>query len=449
MTGAPSRDQVPPGQRQPRPGVLVVGHPRPAQRLGPGTVPDEERPGISGHGRSSSVGCNRSQLYGSARYSALTVSTQGLDNSVNAQHCNRSQVLFGDVRLPRQRPRPRPPRLADRGGSMKKTSLPRGRCAGRRAADDHRLQLRRHERRHHAPNRRREGRADLLELGARTWTRWSRAGTPTHPDIQVTVNKQDGGDPAVTKLLTAIKAGSGAPDVMQAEYQKIPTLVSADALADIAKDVGSAQGEVPRRRLERRHPRLRGGLRRPAGLRADDVLLPRRRLREARPHGADHLGRVRRGRPQGPRGRTRSSTSARSRPPTRAGSPASPSRPAPPGGASRATPGRSPIDDAATQKVADYWGGLVQEGVIDNKPMYTPEWNAALNDGTQVGWLGAVWGPGVLEGNAGRHQGQVEGRAAAAVGRRAAGQRQLGRLGHQRHHAEQAQGRRPPSSSPG
>src|SRR5918998_2769074 len=55
-----------------------------------------------------------------------------------------------------------------------------------------------------------------------------------HPDIQVTVNKQDGGDPAVTKLLTAIKAGKGAPDVMQAEYQKLPTLVSADAPADLS-----------------------------------------------------------------------------------------------------------------------------------------------------------------------------------------------------------------------
>ena len=44
---------------------------------------------------------------------------------------------------------------------------------------------------------------------------WNEA----NPDIQVTVNKQDGGDAAVTKLLTAIKAGSGAPDIMQAEYQ--------------------------------------------------------------------------------------------------------------------------------------------------------------------------------------------------------------------------------------
>lgn len=55
-----------------------------------------------------------------------------------------------------------------------------------------------------------------------------------NPDIQVTVNKQDGGDAAVTKFLTAIKAGSGAPDLMQAEYQVIPTLVSSDALADIS-----------------------------------------------------------------------------------------------------------------------------------------------------------------------------------------------------------------------
>jgi multiple sugar transport system substrate-binding protein len=64
------------------------------------------------------------------------------------------------------------------------------------------------------------------------------------------------------------------------------------------------------------------------------------------------------------------------------------------------------INDASTVKVATYWAGLVQQGVVDNKPMYTPEWNAALNDGTQVGWLGAVWGPGVLEGNAANTKGK-------------------------------------------
>ena len=58
------------------------------------------------------------------------------------------------------------------------------------------------------------------------------------------------------------------------------------------------------------------------------------------------------------------------------------------------------IDSAASQKVASYWGGLVASGDIDNQPMYTPAWNAALNNGTQVGWISAVWAPSVLEGNA-------------------------------------------------
>ncbi len=58
------------------------------------------------------------------------------------------------------------------------------------------------------------------------------------------------------------------------------------------------------------------------------------------------------------------------------------------------------IDSEPSKKVAQYWGGLVEEGVIDNTPMYTPAWNAALNDGSQVGWVSAVWAPGVLAGNA-------------------------------------------------
>nr|BFF15612.1 hypothetical protein GCM10025699_69150 [Microbacterium flavescens] len=58
------------------------------------------------------------------------------------------------------------------------------------------------------------------------------------------------------------------------------------------------------------------------------------------------------------------------------------------------------IADGPTEQVASYWGGLVESGAIDNKPMYTPEWNAGLNDGSQVGWISSVWAPGVLSGNA-------------------------------------------------
>ena len=51
--------------------------------------------------------------------------------------------------------------------------------------------------------------------------------------IPVTVKKQASGDSLVTKILTAHKAKK-APDLVQVEYQALPTLVSNDALADIA-----------------------------------------------------------------------------------------------------------------------------------------------------------------------------------------------------------------------
>ena len=99
------------------------------------------------------------------------------------------------------------------------------------------------------------------------------------------------------------------------------------------------------------------------------------------------------------------------------------------------------INDAATKKVADYWGGLVEEGAIDNQPMYTPEWNKALNNGTLIAWPARSGRPGVLTGNA-PTPGQVGDGAAAAVDARRERHRQLGRLVDRRHGGVQAQGRR-------
>lgn len=56
------------------------------------------------------------------------------------------------------------------------------------------------------------------------------------------------------------------------------------------------------------------------------------------------------------------------------------------------------INDEATKKVATFWGQLVNEGVLSGKPMYTPEWNKAMTDGTLLAWPSAIWGAGVLEG---------------------------------------------------
>ncbi|HEV7956542.1 MAG TPA: extracellular solute-binding protein [Marisediminicola sp.] len=221
-----------------------------------------------------------------------------------------------------------------------------------------------------------------------------------NPDIQVTVQKQDGGDPAITKLLTAIKAGNGAPDLIQAEYQKIPTLVSSDALTDLAP-VGAGdlagnfadgvwssvtlggdsvyavpQDSGPMMFFYREDIFNELGLTVPTTW--DEYAETARAVRAADP--TKFLG-------------TFSANDA--------GWFTGLSQQA--GASWWGIDGEAwtvGVDEEPTQKVAEFWGGLVEEGVIDNTPMYTPEWNAGLNDGSRIAWTGAVWGPGVLGGNA-------------------------------------------------
>jgi multiple sugar transport system substrate-binding protein len=227
-----------------------------------------------------------------------------------------------------------------------------------------------------------------------------------NPNIHVTVNKQDGGDATVTKLLTAIKAGSGAPDLVQAEFQKIPTLVAANALADISKagandakshfvdSVWSAvtlggdavyaipQDTGPMMFYYREDIFQQYGLTVPKTW--EEYAATAAKLHAADP--TKYLG-----------------TFSANDPGWFAGL-------AQQAGASWWSVDGSAwgvaIDSAATQKVANFWGDLVQKGVIDNRPMYSPAWNAALNNGTQVGWISAVWGTGVLSGNAGTTAGK-------------------------------------------
>ena len=227
----------------------------------------------------------------------------------------------------------------------------------------------------------------------------------THPDIHVTVNKQDGGDPAVTKLLTAIKAGSGAPDVMQAEYQKIPTLVSANAIADIAKEAGDLKGKFP----ESAWNAVTLGSESVYGVPQDSgpMLFYYRadvfdKLKIAPPKTWDEYADAAR--------KIHTANPKQFLGTFSANDPGWFSGLAQQAGASwwgvQGDAWSVNINDANTQKVASYWGGLVQEGVIANSPMYTPDWNAALNDGTQVGWLSAVWAPGVLDGSAPKTKGK-------------------------------------------
>ncbi|MET9574189.1 ABC transporter substrate-binding protein [Streptomyces sp. DT199] len=222
---------------------------------------------------------------------------------------------------------------------------------------------------------------------------WNK-GPGKKDQITVTVKKQASGDTLVTKILTAHRAGK-APDLVQAEYQALPTLVSNDALADISKNVGEAEDKFadgvwqqttlgtdavyavpqdigPMMFYYREDLFKQYGLTVPTTW--DEFAETARKLKKAAPEkdlttfSANDSG-LFAGLAQQAGAKWWSTSGDR---------------------------WKVSIDDAATQKVAKFWGGLVREGAIDNQPMYTPAWNKALNTGKQIAWVSAVWAPGTL-----------------------------------------------------
>jgi multiple sugar transport system substrate-binding protein len=55
-----------------------------------------------------------------------------------------------------------------------------------------------------------------------------------YPSIHVTVRNVGAGQPEYTKLLTVLKAGSGAPDVVQIEFERLPEFIATGDLRDLA-----------------------------------------------------------------------------------------------------------------------------------------------------------------------------------------------------------------------
>ncbi|RBM17056.1 ABC transporter substrate-binding protein [Streptomyces sp. PT12] len=219
---------------------------------------------------------------------------------------------------------------------------------------------------------------------------WNEA----NPDIQVTVKEQAAGDDLVTRTITAAQAGE-APDLVQAEYQALPTLVSNDVLADISGELDGAEEQFA------------PGLWQQVTLGTDAVYaLPQDsgpmmfyyredlfaeyglEVPTTWEEFADTARAVRDADPQA----YLTTFSAND-----AGLFAGLAQQA--GAQWWTVEGerwRVAIDDDATRRVAEFWGGLVAEDAILNEPMYTPAWNQALNTGEQIAWVSAVWAPGTL-----------------------------------------------------
>ncbi|GAB4051538.1 ABC transporter substrate-binding protein [Catellatospora paridis] len=219
-----------------------------------------------------------------------------------------------------------------------------------------------------------------------------------HPDIKVTVSKQAGGDEAAAKFLTAAKAGN-APDLVQAEYQMLPSFVAAEAVADIKGEVagvrdqfsdgiwnlvtlgtdgvyGLPQDSGPMMFYYRTDLFTKYGIAVPKTW--DEYAAAARTV-----HAKDktvYLGGFSSKDPGWFAGLSQQA-----------------------GGQWWSITGEAwkvGINDGPTKKVADFWGGLAKDGVIDTQAPWTPEWNAALNGGKIMSWASAVWAPGVLSSNA-------------------------------------------------
>lgn len=252
------------------------------------------------------------------------------------------------------------------------------------------------------------------------------------------MKKQASGDTLVTKILTAHKAKK-APDLVQAEYQALPTLVSNDALADIAAESKEAK------------TKFADGVWQQTTLGTDAVYaIPQDIGPMMFYYRADLFKKYGLTVPTTWEQFAETARALKNKAPDKALTTFSANDSGLFAGLAQqayakwwTTSGdkwKVGIDDAATQKVADFWGGLVKEGAIDNQPMYQPAWNKALNTGKQIAWVSAVWAPGTLTTAAPQTTGKW---AMAPLPQWSAlreRHRQLGRLLDGRHHRLPAQG---------
>ncbi len=238
-----------------------------------------------------------------------------------------------------------------------------------------------------------------------TWWTWTPGVEPlvkmfeeAHPNIKVTVVNAGQGATEYTKLRTAIKAGSGAPDVAAIEYQYIATFsrdlvdlneYGADKLKDEYVDWVWAQSGVQDKHLGmpwdtapmviayRTDIFEKYGIEVPKTW--DEFAAAARKLHAAAPD--IYLTNLAANDP----GQFLSMTA-------QAGS-----RPYDYDGEAKL---RLTLNDAGAKKWADFWTPLIKDGVVSTDSAWNDGWYKGLADGRYASWITAAWGPVFLQGTA-------------------------------------------------
>ncbi|WP_246278249.1 ABC transporter substrate-binding protein [Phytohabitans rumicis] len=215
-----------------------------------------------------------------------------------------------------------------------------------------------------------------------------------YPSIKVKIVNAGRGTEQYTKLRTALKAGTGAPDVVQMEFQYIPTFTitgdlldlrpyGAEALKDQFVDwtwgqVTGRNGEVwaipqdtgPMGMLYRQDIFDKHGIAVPKTW--DEFAAAARKLHTADPNV--YLTCLSANEAAAWHGLLWQAGAA-------------------PYAVSGASDISLKVNDEAAKNLARYWGGLAKEGVIGTEPNFTDAWFNALNRGKYATWLTAAWGP--------------------------------------------------------
>jgi multiple sugar transport system substrate-binding protein len=227
----------------------------------------------------------------------------------------------------------------------------------------------------------------------------------THKNVTVKyVNAGQGAD-EYTKLRTALKADKGVPDVVQIEFQYIPSFTQIDALADIseygANDVKNEyvdwtwsqvsegdkvyaipQDSGPMALLYRKDIFDKYDLKVPKTW--DEFASEAAKLHEADPDtymtdfAANDGGWI-----------TGLMWQAGSRPFDVNGAKISIN-----------------MNDQGAMQVANYWQGLIEDGTVSTDPDFTNDWYSGLGKGKYATWITAGWGPVFLKGVAGESAGK-------------------------------------------
>lgn len=233
-------------------------------------------------------------------------------------------------------------------------------------------------------------------------TEQAAAFNKTHPNIHVTALKEPSGpNQYYPKVLTAVKAGN-APDVALIEYQYMPTMVANGALVDISKYgansaksqfVDSAWAQVTRGSAVYGFPQDTG----PMGLFYRKDIFQKAGITTPPATWDEFTQDAVKIHALGP------NYYITSFPPQSTGWFQSLMWQA---GANwfsidtQKNAWKVSINSDASKQVAAYWQNLIDQHLVSTVADFSNDWSAALDKGTIASWPSAVWGQGVITGDA-------------------------------------------------